>query len=331
MNMIAELPCEQDLAATDKPNYPRLLRKRFHSELKELSKVSKWKGLAYVLADWLTILGVASLAIYTANPVGYLFAMFIIATRQHALLIIMHDASHYRLVPNRRLNDLLSNLLIAYPMLIRTDAYRQNHLMHHSHTNTDDDPDWIRKADNPEWKFPKTRFQIARMLLNDLLGGGFINSLIAIYDLGMAKKTNASFVDRVGQYSFLAVSMAIAIANGFGLTLFLLWYLPSFTFLPAILRIRSIAEHFGVENVHDLNASRNYHCNVIEQTIFAPHNVDYHLDHHLFPSVPFYNLQKLHLHLLTDPNYSQESHQSTGLFGVRRPTVERDVTSPQAY
>lgn len=36
-----------------------------------------------------------------------------------------------------------------------------------------------------------------------------------------------------------------------------------------------------------------------------PHHVAYHLEHHLFPAVPHYNLPKLHLALAADPRYEK--------------------------
>ena len=38
----------------------------------------------------------------------------------------------------------------------------------------------------------------------------------------------------------------------------------------------------------------------------------YHLEHHLFPGVPFYNLPKLHLMLMEEEVYQAKAHVTEG-------------------
>ena len=166
------------------------------------------------------------------------------------------------------------------------------------------------------------------LFARDLVGGGFVAQLKAIYDLGNRRTSNVTEerskneLDRLIYYSLASV---VIISTGIWPQVALLWYLPAFTILPVILRIRSIAEHFGVEGTHELNTSRNYLCGFWEKSLLAPHNVGYHLDHHLFPSVPFYNLPVLHRVLLEDHEYVASAHLNEGLVGLHRQSVEKDV------
>jgi fatty acid desaturase len=77
-----------------------------------------------------------------------------------------------------------------------------------------------------------------------------------------------------------------------------LWVLPMVTILQAILRIRAIAEH-GAPSGFDspLNAARTNQPGAIARMILFPHHVNYHIEHHLFPAVPHYNLPALHREL----------------------------------
>ena len=310
-------------------SYKRQLQHALASNLKELSKVNSVKSISAVAFDWSVIAMSIAASVWIGHPLVYILSVVIIAARQHALLIIMHDASHYRLIANRGLNDLLSNCLLAYPMLIRTESYRDNHLEHHKHTNTDDDPDWVRKEGDSNWVFPKTRSQLFSMLIRDLLGGGFLLTLKAIYSLGAKETATDKKKEKTLKTSGLLIFWVVA-ATTFTLTgvwsyVLAYWFLPAWTVLPVLLRLRSIAEHFGLANTHELNASRNYHCNWIETAILAPHNVGYHLDHHLFPTIPFYNLPELHRHLMGQALYAEMSHQSDGYFGLKRSSIERDI------
>jgi fatty acid desaturase len=106
-----------------------------------------------------------------------------------------------------------------------------------------------------------------------------------------------------------------------------LWVLPFITIVPAILRLRSIVEHFGLEGSHELNMSRNLHPSWWECFLFVPHNCGYHLDHHLFPSVPFYNLKELHTLLKNIPEYSRSAHQTYGIFSSSESSLMTEITA----
>ncbi|WP_260427527.1 fatty acid desaturase [Burkholderia cenocepacia] len=72
---------------------------------------------------------------------GYLVAAVVVATRQHALFILYHDATHYHLTRRRSANDFLINLAIGVPGLVPIEFYRPLHLAHHRHVGTAEDPE----------------------------------------------------------------------------------------------------------------------------------------------------------------------------------------------
>ena len=77
--------------------------------------------------------------------------------------------------------------------------------------------------------------------------------------------------------------------------------------------IRSVAEHFGELAYDDLlSSTRSVKANLLERFFIAPHQVGYHLEHHLYPGVPFYNLPKLHQLLMSVSDYSSKAHITHG-------------------
>ena len=77
--------------------------------------------------------------------------------------------------------------------------------------------------------------------------------------------------------------------------------------------IRSVAEHFGGLSYDNLlSSTRTVRTPFIEKFFIAPHNVGYHLEHHLYPGVPYYNLPKLHQLLMERGNYKEEAHITNG-------------------
>jgi fatty acid desaturase len=56
-----------------------------------------------------------------------------------------------------------------------------------------------------------------------------------------------------------------------------------------------------------------------ERWFFAPHNMNYHIEHHLYPSVPSYRLPALSRALMANPEFAATAHVThgfvTGLWG----------------
>jgi fatty acid desaturase len=305
-------------------------------QIRELTRLKVWRGLLAIALDWAVIICCFWLALRFQHWTVWVAAAIVIATRQHALLVLMHDASHYRLLRNRQWNDRLSNWLLAYPVFLTTATYRRHHLAHHRFLNTDDDPDLMRKKGLEDWLFPKTRLELARVLLKDLIG---INTLITfrllvnISKLGKGRMTAAKnsggqkAAFNYGLVIYYALCLTAIVYRGLWLPVLLLWFVPALTLMAMILRLRIIAEHFGVPNHTQLDMSRNTLYSLPERLLFAPHNVGYHLDHHLHTAIPFYNLPRFHRLLSSIPSYQQQSKQSNTFWGLSSSTVLKDIMS----
>ena len=80
---------------------------------------------------------------------------------------------------------------------------------------------------------------------------------------------------------------------------FILWILPLVTVVQAILRLRAIAEHGATTDFSSpLTAARTNVVPAWLGWLIFPHNVNYHIEHHLYASVPQYNLPALHAALV---------------------------------
>jgi len=74
---------------------------------------------------------------------------------------------------------------------------------------------------------------------------------------------------------------------------------PYCTWHIAVQYIRIICEHSAVESEEEEYAiTRTTIPTRLESIIFLPRNVGYHLEHHWYPSVPFYRLPDLHQQLM---------------------------------
>lgn len=299
----------------------------------QLSKLSPLKGLSPLIFDWSVIVAAITVSIMLPSMLVYLAAVILIASRQHALLIVVHDAAHYRLAKDHSLNDLISNAFAAFPNFFCTHMYRINHLKHHRHLNSMQDPDWARKANQSEWTFPQTRFQLMKTFGKILAIGWFKMLLVFAHFSGVLQKE--SYTTKPGRWlliqkcAFYSVAAGLIYYLNLGAAFFAYWLVPFLVVLPIIERIRSISEHFGLSYANDFNQTRDILCTPAEAFMFGPHNIRYHLSHHLYPSVPQYNLPQLHERLMQDPEFAKTAHQNDSYFLFGSKSVFSDLTENQ--
>lgn len=281
-------------------------------ELKALSVLQPWRTAAALAVDWLVIAAAIAVSVYSGSIVVYIAAVLVIAGRMHALAVLVHEAAHFRFLRNRQISEWIMDVFAAWPVGANVEGYRQNHLAHHQHTNTDDDPDWVIKLGMAAFTFPQKMRELALRLL------GYAVAVSSIRDIAhllprIRKHAPTRSAYRLLRLGFYVAVAAIVTALGIWKGFVLYWLAPYFTAFFLFLYVRSVAEHFGSMDYDDeLGSTRTVTPYLWERWFFAPHNVNYHLEHHLYPSVPFYNLPRLQAALLRDDAYRSRAHLTRG-------------------
>jgi fatty acid desaturase len=291
-------------------------------ELRGLSTVNPWLACIHVGVEWGLIVAAIYLCQRFWHPMLYIFAVAFIGSRQHALLVLMHDGVHYRLLRNRRLNDWMSEVILAWPHLVTARQYRKNHFAHHRYLNTPEDPDLKRRAGDPAWVFPQAIPAMAKMLIRDATGLNAPAMLKLAASVASADAVPAAFLAM--RYGFYAVALSTIIYAGAFEGFVLYWIVPMFTWLVLIMRIRSIAEHHAIDEPQTAYPlTRTTQASWLERIFLAPKNVNYHIEHHFFPSVPFYRLPALHAILMSKPEFRESAHITDSYWGVLGESVGR--------
>lgn len=291
--------------------------------IKKLSRIDSVRSAAHIICEWLLIIAAAVLCWRYWHPAVYVVAVAFIGARQHGLMVLAHDGAHWRLFRNRTVNDWVSELALAWPFVVLSmQMYRQNHLPHHKHINTDRDPDWVRKQ-TADWRFPKTRTQLVRMLILDAIGVGFAQFIIVSIGFARAasrdKRPQLPVAFRVGRLLFLVSVVTIVSVLHAWWQVLLFWLVPFVTWTQLCFHVRSIAEHFAIHGRQGVYAqTRTVIPSVFERIFVLPKHANYHLEHHLFPSVPFYRLPELHRYLMEQPEYRAGAHVTRGYVQVLR-------------
>lgn len=279
-------------------------------EIKDLVQKSDWKASLEVLKTWGTIGLTFLIAGYFPNIFTILLAVLILGSQQLACAIIMHDGSHRAMFHSNQLNDFVANWLGGYPVFNDAERYRPYHLKHHTNTGTFKDPD-ISLVKG----YPTTVGSFLRKVFRDIAGltGLKIQAGIFLMNIGYLKYTTAGMFEKL---NVKGKNLLYFIKNGFhhywkpllanllmlgilwlcgAAWLYLLWLVALFTSFNFFIRIRSIAEHSMVPDQEDeISNTRTTNASWLEAFLFAPHFVNYHLEHHLLMTVPPYNLPKLH-------------------------------------
>jgi fatty acid desaturase len=277
--------------------------------LKSLSKIRPWRGLVQIALEWIGVAAAIWLCCRCRNPLIYVFAVMWIGARQNGLAVMMHEAVHYRLVNNRKWNDWIGEVFTAWPILVTVNAFRQTHFAHHRHVNDQEDPDWQRKQTDL-FRYPKSGLDMVFITLKYWVGYYAIKQLT---ELNQGREIPRKLkLLRLAFY--LAVLMASVLFH-FWIGLIIFWIVPLFTYFLWIIYVRGVAEHFGgIEDHHEdlLKMTRHIEANFFERLMIAPNYIHVHIGHHLYPSVPFYNLPRLQRLLMQNPEYASRAHVTKG-------------------
>ena len=283
------------------------VRKKLPAEvLAPLTELSPLRSTTAVAHTFGLIALVLAFAVTFWSVAAAIIAVLLIAALQHALFILAHDAAHYRLYQTRWLNDLVGRLagtLGGIPMC----AYRVIHRLHHNNLYGELDPDTALHGG-----YPRGKAYLVKKLLKDL--SGLTAWKTYAYFLGGAPALNTATNvalrplddtseklrleakrDRNVVIGFHLALLAVFAWAGYLVQYLVLWVLPLVTVVQAILRLRAIAEHGATTDFSSpLTAARTNTGPAWLEWLIFPHHVNYHIEHHLYASVPHYNLPALH-------------------------------------
>ena len=276
-------------------------------ELAELRTARNAKALWMFVFNWVVIIACFAVLASTAHWLVKVLALFLLGGRQLGLGILLHECSHQAFFSSVRLNRFIGHWFAGMPMLIPFDFYRPYHLKHHAKTGTKEDPD----LPNIE-QYPVSKASFVRKLARDFAGLSGVKMLYGMLffvlpgrqgstvSLGTNEEDGAYNQSALKNYSQVAAFHLAAFSLFYVLgqpLLYLYWWVAFIFFYPFIVRLRQVAEHGAMpakasEDVRD--TTRTTIARWWERALFAPNFVNYHCEHHFLPTVPSYNLPKMH-------------------------------------
>lgn len=202
--------------------------------------------------------------------------MWIVGNRQHAMLLLGHDATHKLVSRNRYINYWLGNVLCYAPIGLSWHGYKDFHMRHHKWLGTDKDPELNRKRAAGLVQEKATKGYIIKRYILDLFG------------LGIKDFKHMVIKRNWGDWAIIIPCWLFILSLGFiSIWIPIIWFGAMTTGLLATSRLRIWHEHVGANHTHKIKPT------LWSQLLFLPHGAAYHHEHHEHPSVPYHKLPKI--------------------------------------
>jgi fatty acid desaturase len=288
------------------------LRKEVREKLRNLRNPNELKSSVSIAIDWLFIcLGyLLILKSYLWVPIGIL----IIGSRQRALSNLSHDSAHFNLFRKKSVNDSISNIFCSLPMFETVGAYRKNHNQHHKHLgDLDKDPDSSAHLkygynDSLPWR-GNPALNYSRLIFNRVT---IVSSLFGSL-FSLTKKDKIA----LALWWTFAVCFLVTLTT-FKMTAILVgcWFLAKLTSYHFVRIFAEFLDHSGLDNKDVISFTRNLPHKGLLRFIFHPNCDTYHIVHHLYPSIPHYNMSEADKVLEERVDYKYAHHCDSYFFGA---------------
>jgi len=235
------------------------------------------------VALWVVVLGVY-LSSYVLAGIGIVplwVGMVVNSVIGYFAFSIVHDSIHRAISSNTKLNDFIgqTTVWLGAPY-VDLRLFRWGHILHHRFTGGSKDPDNVLHG--PAWSLPFRWFAIDLLYL--------------VHSIRFGDKVSKPYLRRsLWLTAGTAVVFGALIANGYFWHLVMLWFVPSRMIFLTLGFSFFWLPHVPHDTVQDQNLTRATAVRLGHESLLTPvlQYQNYHLIHHLYPSTPFYNNQRV--------------------------------------
>ena len=273
--------------------------------LKELSKKSDLKGLQHISVFFGLLIITGLLAYITWGTWWSVFWFLIYGNVYSFSNPLWHETGHKTAFRSKYLNEIFY-YISSFMSNFEPIRWRYTHFVHHGNTYSTDNPfDHEIEYDNDLKETPKRLLINITPFLDLLFFTKHISFEIIQHAFGIKTKVMQDSIPESVQskvifnsrlYCFIWLSIifwSILVKSCLPILYFLL---PQF-YGKTLHKIVAFTQHAGLaRNVKDHRlTSREMYLNPVLSFLYW--KMEYHLTHHMFPTVPSYNLDKLHHHI----------------------------------
>lgn len=255
----------------------------------------------------------AALILLTDNVFVHVLAVLVLGNQLHAMTVLQHDCGHQNAFKSAKAN-LWTGRFLAWFIIFPFSSFTECHKHHHRYLgDPDKDPDDWNYAAGVRWMFVRIATFAVR----------FTHFSLVRYGKDVRNKVLRELIFNLGSMAGL---LALFAANGRLYEFALIFVVPLLILTMVINPISRGYEHFPmatmpVEDEERLDLSKNTITVTSRVVGLLWANINYHVEHHIYPGVPFFNLPKVH-QLLADRPFQRDGWLLARL--LRRPAA----TSP---
>lgn len=203
------------------------------------------------------------------------------------IVTFMHEGTHNTLF-EREWANWAFGIVAMIPLMVGFVAFKEDHLEHHRYSRTPRDPDAFTMGKRGALDFILFyAYAVAGVLLSFL----HFNLLYPVRKFGL-KSWSIHLFEMVLRVAFVWALVSWALTNDVLPKTLEVWLVP-ILFFSLFNSARFIAEHYETPwNEGQLLGTRTITSNPLHSYFW--NNINWHIGHHLYPSVPWYNLVELH-------------------------------------
>jgi len=322
--------------------YPKKLKYKYkiykfnhtiQQEIKSLAKLDNWHGIQALLEDYFFII-VSILATYYISWYFYPLAILIIGSRQRALATLLHEAAHGVLAKNKYLNFILGTFVSGYLILQTFTGYKKSHVnCHHRYLGHPTlDPDFYFHISEGLYCNNNQNSFLTKYIILPILLSKVPNYIYALFKYRLSFQ-QSQLIETIVMMSYILTIAMVSWLFNWQYIIIMFWIIPYCTTFQIIGWFIELSEHYPLVGNYDLDIymTRNRHSHWLEGFFLSIHNENYHLDHHLNPATPFWNLPKAHKIRLRDANYVKANALTGGIFlsANHSPSILKSIISHQ--
>lgn len=260
-------------------------------DLRALHRPVVWKHFLVVFRH-LAVVGLCGWGLWQSQYVWlWPLAALIQGFNILGFLILVHEAVHQTIFEKKRpFWEKLLGRLYAFPTGVAFSQFERWHLDHHNELGHDhDDPKRAHLS-------PKKNSRLVKLLYAT-------PALFVIYMRASreeAKTYPAQVQTTIARERLLNLALHLALAGsifyfGGGWVLLRVWVIPVFFMFPPIFVLNRLGQHYDIDPSDPAKWTTLVNGNPIWHFLFLWSN--FHIEHHYYQRVPFYNLTKLNRRL----------------------------------
>lgn len=225
---------------------------------------------------------------WTTNSIALKWAAYVaLGYLWMSMVTFMHDATHNTLFRSRLLTWTFG-IVMMIPIFASFISFKEDHLEHHRFNRSSRDPDAFTMGRRGVLDF---LLFYAYLVVGGVLSFVHFNLLYPLRRFNRRQWAVHGFETALKLAVYWA-ALSLAHRNGVLVEAIEIWLWPIF-FFSLFNSMRFIAEHYGTPwDSGRMAGTRTVTSNPVHS--FFWNNINWHVGHHAYPTVPWYNLVELH-------------------------------------